>query len=161
MEQSGEHDVHLTTCKPVPFDPSKPQEGDDLDAVEIRDQFNGLKAFIDAQTVLITALQTQNTALLAQLAPILPLLNHDDEGAWSVSFGEALPALWQVWVRSNLNTDWSNTAAYAPADFPSTDSGLCPPGALWWQIKICGSDSGNNPLTPFSNVISVGAVPGA
>ena len=134
------------------FDPTLPVENTPVDAVQMRAQFNGLKALMDA-------LQAQLAAQAAQLAPILPQLNHDDEGAWSVSYGEALPALWQVWVRSNLDTDWSNSAAYAPADFPSTDSGLMPPGALWWQIKICGSDSSNNTLTPFSNVVSLGAVP--
>ena len=105
------------------------------------------------------AQQAQLDAQAAQLAPILPQLNHDDTGAWSVSYAGTLPALWQVWVRSDLNNDWSNSAAYAPANFPVSDIGLMPPGALWWQIKICGSDSSNNTLTPFSNVVSLGAVP--
>ena len=69
-----------------------------------------------------------------------------------------LPALWQVWVRSDLNNDWSNTAAYTPANFPVNDIGLAPFGAQWWQIKICGSDGSTN-ITPFSNVVSLGAVP--
>ena len=30
------------------FDPTKPQNGTDIDAVEIRDQLNGLKSLIDA-----------------------------------------------------------------------------------------------------------------
>ncbi len=34
--------------KPMAFDPTKPENGTDLDAVEIRNQLNGLKALIDA-----------------------------------------------------------------------------------------------------------------
>ena len=111
---------------------------------------------LDAQAAQITAQQTQldaQAALLNQL--ILPQLNHDDQGAWSVSYIGTLPALWQVWTRSDLNADWSNTASYAPANFPVSDIGLMPPGAQWWQIKVCGSD-GSSTITPFSNVISVG-----
>jgi len=31
-------------------------------------------------------------------------------------------------------------------------------GAQWWQINVCGSDSSNNTLTPFSNLVSLGPV---
>jgi hypothetical protein len=37
----------------MPFDPSKPAPGDDLDAVLVRNQFNALKALIDAQAAVI------------------------------------------------------------------------------------------------------------
>ena len=40
----------------MPFDPTKPAPGDDLDAVLIRDQ---LKALIDAQAAQIATLQSQ------------------------------------------------------------------------------------------------------
>ena len=135
------------------FDPTLPVENTDLDAAQMRDQFNGLKDIIDA-------LQQQVNAqawLLNQLN--LPQLNHDNTGAWSVGYIGTLPALWQVWVRSDLNNDWSNTASYTPANFPVSDIGLAPFGAQWWQIKICGSDSSNNTLTPFSNIVSLGPVP--
>ena len=134
------------------FDPTLPVENTPVDAVQMRAQFNGLKALIDA-------LQTQLAAqawLLNQLN--VPQLNHDDQGAWSVSYIGTLPAFWQVWTRSDLNTDWSNTASYAPANFPVSDIGLMPPGAQWWQLKVCGSDGSSN-LTPFSNVVSLGPVP--
>jgi len=135
------------------FNPTLPVENTDLDAAQMRDQFNGLKDIIDA-------LQQQVNAqawLLNQLN--LPQLNHDNTGAWSVGYIGTLPALWQVWVRSDLNNDWSNTASYTPANFPVSDIGLAPFGAQWWQIKICGSDSSNNTLTPFSNIVSLGPVP--
>ena len=127
------------------FNPNLPVEDSPLDAEEMRNQFNGLKAIIDAQAALINQL-------------ILPQLNHDNEGAWSVSIIGTLPALWQVWVRSDLNNDWSNTASYTPANFPVNDIGLMPFGAQWWQIKVCGSDGSSN-ITPFSNVVSLGPVP--
>jgi|GEM_PF-655950 len=122
---------------------------------------------LDAQATQISTQQTQLAAQQTQLdaqAWLLnqlnvPKLNHDNEGAWSVGYIGTLPALWQVWVRSDLNTDWSNTAAYAPANFPVNDIGLMPPGAQWWQIYVCGSDSSNNTITPFSNTVSMGPVP--
>ena len=149
------------------YDSNLPVDHSKIVAAELRHQFNGLKDIIDAQAAQISALQTQNTAQQTQLDAqaallnqlILPQLNHDNEGAWSVGYIGTLPALWQVWVRSDLNNDWSNTAAYTPANFPVNDIGLMPPGAQWWQIKVCGSDSSNNTLTPFSNIVSLGPVP--
>ena len=41
------------------FDPTKPVEDSPLDAAEMRNQFNGLKALIDAQQVTIAAQQAQ------------------------------------------------------------------------------------------------------
>ena len=147
---------HATPTPPVP---------DPLAALQA--QVNAQQVQINTQTAQISALQTQNTAQQTQLDAqaallnqlILPQLNHDNEGAWSVGYIGTLPALWQVWVRSDLNNDWSNTAAYTPANFPVNDIGLMPPGAQWWQIKVCGSDSSNNTLTPFSNIVSLGPVP--
>jgi prefoldin subunit 5 len=40
------------------FDPTKPVEGTEIDAVELRNQFNALKTLIDAQQTQITALQS-------------------------------------------------------------------------------------------------------
>ncbi len=42
----------------MPFDPTKPVEGTSVDAVEMRDQLNALKALYDAQQLQIAALQT-------------------------------------------------------------------------------------------------------
>ena len=149
------------------YDSNLPVDHSKIVAAELRHQFNGLKDIIDAQAAQISALQTQNTAQQTQLDAqaallnqlILPQLNHDNEGAWSVGYIGTLPALWQVWVRSDLNNDWSNTAAYTPATFPVNDIGLVPQGSQWCQIKVCGSDNSNNTLTPFSNIVSMGPVP--
>ena len=137
----------------MPFDPTWPPQNAEIESAPFRNQFNSLKALIDALQSQVDA----QAALLNQL--ILPQLNHDDQGAWSVSYIGTLPALWQVWVRSDLNNDWTNTVAYTPANFPVTDSGLVPQGSQWCQIKVCGSDGSNNTLTPFSNVVSIGPVP--
>jgi len=157
----------------MPYNPSLPADHAQVVSSELRAQFNGLKDLIDAkqqeldaQAAQISAqqqqLNTQQTQLNAQAALlnqlIIPQLNHDNEGAWSVSIIGTLPALWQVWTRSDLNSDWNNTAQYAPANFPVNDIGLMPPGAQWWQIKVCGSDGSSN-ITPFSNVVSLVPVP--
>ena len=52
----------------MPFDSTKPVENTPLDAAEMRDQFNALKALYDAQAVQIATLTTQVAALQAQLA---------------------------------------------------------------------------------------------
>ena len=49
----------------MPYDPTKPAAGDDLDAVLIRNQFNSLKALIDALTGQVANLQSQLTAAIA------------------------------------------------------------------------------------------------
>ena len=49
----------------MPFDPAKPAPGDDLDAVLVRNQFNALKALIDAQAAQIAGLQAQLGAAIA------------------------------------------------------------------------------------------------
>jgi len=47
------------------FDPAKPANGEDLDAVLVRNQFNALKALIDAQAAQIASLQAQLNAAIA------------------------------------------------------------------------------------------------
>lgn len=51
----------------MPFDPTKPTPGDDLDAVLIRNQLNALKALIDAQAAQIAAQAAQIADLQAQI----------------------------------------------------------------------------------------------
>ena len=42
----------------MPFDPTKPANNSQMKSAEMRDQFNALKALIDAQAAQIAALQT-------------------------------------------------------------------------------------------------------
>ncbi len=48
----------------MPFDPAKPVEGTPVDAAEMRDQFNALKALIDADP----SMDDVNTAIAASSA---------------------------------------------------------------------------------------------
>ena len=50
------------------FNPTLPVNGSDIYASELRAQFNGLKALVDAQAVQIAAQAAQITALAAALA---------------------------------------------------------------------------------------------
>ena len=49
----------------MPFDPTKPAPGDDLDAALIRNQLNELKALIDSQAAQLANLQAQLNAAIA------------------------------------------------------------------------------------------------
>ncbi len=59
------------------YDPTLPQENTPLDAVQIRAQFNALKALIDLQAGQIAALQTAlaNKSQMVTLAPLNPTLH--------------------------------------------------------------------------------------
>ena len=57
----------------MPFDPSRPVAQTEIDADELRAQFNALKALYDAQQVQIAAMQARWDTLTAQLADIYPL----------------------------------------------------------------------------------------
>ena len=127
------------------FNPSLPVENTPLDAAQMRDQFNGLKAIIDD--------------LQSQLAPLVPVLNRDPGGHWTLTYAGPTQAYWLVWARSSAGPEWANTGDMPTSDFPSTDDAMVPDGAAWWQIKICGEGDNNNQSTPFSNVISFGPVP--
>jgi len=149
----------------MPFDPNWPPQNAEVESAPFRNQFNSLKDLIDAQAALIvtqsaqiTAQAAQLDAQAAQLAPLFPQLARDGSGVWAVTYAGPPVALWQVWSRCDMVPAWGAASVYPPANFPSSDSALMPFGAQWWQVKICGSD-GSNILTPFSNVVSVGAGP--
>ena len=128
------------------FDPTKPVDDSEATAVELRDQFNALKALIDAQ-----ALQ------LAQLAPLLPVLARSDAGLWTVTYAGPAWNFWQVWARYEGSETWSNTGELPATSFPVADADVVPDGAAWWQIKFCGEGDHGEATTPFSNVISYGS----
>ena len=75
----------------MPFDPTKPAPGDDLDAVLIRAQFNELKALIDSQAAQIANLQAQLNAAIAGTANNIPgvsplnlTINNNPPQQWEV-----------------------------------------------------------------------------
>jgi hypothetical protein len=127
------------------FDPTKPVEDSPLDAVEIRNQFNALKALFDG--------------LQQQIAPLVPVLTRSAAGQWTLTNPGAAHDYWQIWARSSGNPAWSNAGEINNSDFPAQDANIVPDGASWWQVKICGEDSDGKQATPFSNIISFGPVP--
>ena len=75
----------------MPFDPAKPAPGDDLDAVLVRNQFNALKALIDAQAARIAALQAQLNAAIATTSS-----NSNGVGNLSLSINNNPPQNYEV-----------------------------------------------------------------
>jgi len=57
----------------MPYNPSLPADHAQVVAAELRNQFNSLKALIDAQAAQIAAMQARWDTLTAQLADIYPL----------------------------------------------------------------------------------------
>ena len=135
----------------MPFDPNLPATKTRLSSVELRGQFNALKAIIDGQ-------QNQIVSLQQQLAPLVPVLNRSAAGQWTLSYAGPADDYWQVWARSSSNAEWSKTGEMGNSAFPASDD-MVPIGESWWQVKICGEDGGGNQATPFSNIISFGPVP--
>jgi hypothetical protein len=127
------------------FNPNLPVENTPLDAAQMRDQFNGLKAIIDG--------------LQAQLAPLVPVISRTAGGVWTLAYTGPALDYWQVWARYAGSTAWSETGELQTSNFPAADGDVVPDGATWWQIKLCGEDGDGKQVTPFSNVISFGPVP--
>jgi hypothetical protein len=59
------------------FDPTKPVEGTEIDAAELRNQFNALKALVDAQEARIAAMELamNGKANMPQLGEFDPSIN--------------------------------------------------------------------------------------
>ena len=82
----------------MPFDPTKPAPGDDLDAVLVRNQLNELKALIDAQAAQIASLQSQLGAFQLQVsADIAATANNiPGLGPLNLTIGNNPPQIWEV-----------------------------------------------------------------
>lgn len=135
----------------MPFDPNLPADHSEIVAAELRNQFNALKALIDAQAAQITELQTQ-------LAPLIPMINRDAGGSWTLTYSGPSQSTWQIQTRYEGSPDWSEYGEIQTNQFPASDDVMAP-GGSWWQVKICGEGANGNPSTPFSNVISFGTAP--
>jgi hypothetical protein len=134
------------------FDPTQPMEGAPLDAAVVRNQLNSLKALIDAQ-------QSQLAAWQMQFGTLVPVLNRDAGGHWTLTYAGPAQTLWQVWARYPGSEAWSDYGEMQTSSFPALDGDIVPGGAAWWQIKLCGEGDFNCQTTPFSNIISFGPVP--
>ena len=134
------------------FDPTLPAYQSPNSSAEMRGQLNALKALIDVQ-------QNQIASLQSQLAPLVPVLNRDAGGHWTLTYAGPAQSLWQVWARYPGSLAWSDYGEIQTSDFPALDGDIVPDGAAWWQIKMCGEGNFNCQTTPFSNIISFGPVP--
>jgi len=126
------------------YDPTKPANGAPIVSAELRNQFAGLKELMDAMQL--------------QLSPLLPGLNRDGGGTWTLAFTGPVPVSWQLWTRSSADGNWSQSGELSPDDFPVAEVDINP-GGTWWQVKVCGQNGDNQQVTPFSNSVSVGPVP--
>ena len=125
----------------MPFDPTKPADHAQILSAELRNQFN--------------ALQAQIAALQQQVALLFPVLAFDStSGLWNVSYSEPTPANWEIWKRCNYATDWTAQGTLDPSHFPAHNDSVLNMDEVWWQIKFVGLDGNDQPMTPFSNVIS-------
>ena len=128
------------------YDPTLPTNNAPIVSAELRNQFAGLKELIDT-------LQTQ-------LSPLVPGLNRDGGGTWTLTFAGPDPETWQLWGRSTGSPAWANFGEMQSGDFPAQDDVMSPDaGATWWQTKIVGVNGDGKTVTPFSNLVSFGPVP--
>jgi hypothetical protein len=119
------------------FNPALPVENTALDAAQMRDQLNSLKALIDA---------------------LAPQLARDNGGNWTLVANGMAVTTWQVWSRNDANPNWDLFTHVDPGSFPQTDS-MMSPGGSWWQVMVCGENVPGVKITAFSNIISFGPVP--
>jgi hypothetical protein len=130
------------------FNPALPADHSPLSSAEMRSQLN--------------ALNDQLAALQSQLAPLVPVLNRDAGGNWTLVFAGPVQDMWLIWARCNGSEAWSNTGELPTSAFTAADGDVAPDGATWWQVKICGEGLGDGlQHTAFSNIISFGPVPDA
>ena len=83
----------------MPYDPTLPVNHAPIVAAELRDQFNGLKALIDAQAALIADQQIQIAGLQAHFPMSVPEISSDlsssADGSIDKSLVLAAPEAWQ------------------------------------------------------------------
>ena len=128
------------------FDPTKPANHSQILSAELRNQFN--------------ALQGQITALQQQVALLFPVLTFDStSGLWNVTYSEPTPVNWEIWKRCNYATTWGAQGTLQPSHFPAPNDSVLGLDEVWWQVKFVGLNGDDQPMTPFSNVVSGGPVP--
>lgn len=126
------------------FDPTKPVEGSEIDAAELRNQFN--------------ALQEQITALQQQLTPLVLIANN---GTMSLDWTYTGPACdgFHIFVHQPNQTpgvfdDWDQVAGSLRTWATGFDA---PADALGYKYYIVPEDGDENALTPPSNTVNFAA----
>jgi len=126
----------------MPFDPNLPIDDSLAEAAELRDQFNGLKALIDA-------LQAQINTLLT------PVLVYDKQAErWNIIYAGPMPYQWDIWERNNFTPTWWKLGEKVADTFPAPTESILSGDETWWQVKFIGNDGDGHDVTPFSNVVS-------
>jgi hypothetical protein len=132
------------------FDPTKPAEHTPLDAAEVRENFNALKALIDAQAVQITALEQQVAALAAQMStvpPGQPVLTLQYAGGTDVPMVVNAPRSNTVLVQRRYQgeTEWPTVATLQIWGTENYTDTL--PGTGVFEYRLVGVNNGG-PGTP-------------
>jgi hypothetical protein len=117
------------------FDPTKPVDSAPIVGQVFRDQFNALKALIDAQAAQIAALQSQVT-----IAKI-------DGTHFSIIWRGSLPLEWAAQTQGQQGGTWDINTVVAGNVMLVTLSGTP------YAVRMVGRDAGHNPVTGVSNVL--------
>jgi len=135
------------------YDPTLPANHAPIVSQELRNQFNGLKALIDAQ-------QAQITTLQQQVAALMPVLTANDTTMsldWIYS-GPACDAFHIFLHQPNDAPGTFNDRAQVAGGLRTWATGFdSPADALGYAYYIVPMDGDENPLTPPSNTVSFAA----
>jgi hypothetical protein len=112
----------------MPFDPTKPVENSPLDAAEMRNQLNALKALIDAQAAQVTIIKL-------------------DGSHFSIIWRGSLPLEWAVQSQGEPGGIW-DVETVVDGDVMLVGVTGAP-----YAVRMVGRDAGHNPVTDVSNVL--------
>src|SRR6266851_1050204 len=124
------------------YDPSLPANNSPIVSAELRNQFAGLKALIDAQQAQINAILT---------APTNIVLSYDggpDSASWTYDGNR--PAQWEPQFSQDSGATWQ-TATH----IVGTNSD-CAPDVEPAFMRIRALDANGSPISDFSNSVHVG-----
>jgi hypothetical protein len=132
------------------YDPTKPVDDSLATAVELRDQFNALKALIDAQQSQITALQQQVVTSAPVLTANISTMSLD----WT--YNGPVCDIFDILVHQpndapGVFNDYDQAAGNLRAWHTEFDD---PADAEGYAYYIVAMDGDGNPLTPPSNTAS-------
>ena len=128
------------------FDPTKPVEGSEIDAAELRNQFN--------------ALQEQITAMQQQLVSLMPVLTANN-ATMSLDWDYTGPACDGFHIFVHRPSDAAgvfNDRTQVPGSLRTYATQFdSPADAIGYKYYIVPMDSDENPLTPPSNTVNFAA----
>jgi hypothetical protein len=117
------------------YDPTLPANNSPIVSAELRSQFAGLKALIDAQAAQIAAMQNA------------PFIVRFDGTHFSIIWRGSLPLEWAVQSQGNQGGIWDINTVVAGNVMLVGVSGSP------YAVRMVGRDAGHNPVTDVSNVL--------